>query len=172
MSIHIIIDGYNLIRQSNTLSNFDNQSLQLGREALVDKLVAYKKIKHYKITVVFDGINSPSFLQYNDYIKGIKIVFSRNGESADEVIKKMSALEKEKALIVSSDNDIISHATTHGAATINSKEFEKKIEMAAYMDIKGIIEKTSEWDASTKKKGPRKRLPKKKRRAIKKLSKL
>ena len=172
MSIHIIIDGYNLIRQSNTLSDFDNQSLQLGREALVDKLVAFKKIKHHKITVVFDGINSPSFSQHNDYIKGIKIIFSRNGESADEVIKKMSAMEKEKALIVSSDNDIIGHASAHGAATINSNAFEKKIEMASYMDIKGIVEETTGWDPSTPKKGPSKRLSKKNRRTNKKLNKL
>jgi predicted RNA-binding protein with PIN domain len=172
MSIHIIIDGYNLIRQSNALSDFDNQSLQLGREALIDKLVAYKKIKRHKITVVFDGINSPSFLQHSDYIKGIKIIFSQQGESADAVIKKMSAMEKEKALIVSSDNDISSHASANGAATINSKEFEKKVEMASYMDIKGIMEETPEWDPSTQKKGPKKRLSKKNRRANKKLSKL
>ena len=55
MSIHIIIDGYNLIRQSTTLSALDQQDIMLGREALVDTLAAYRKIKHHRITVVFDG---------------------------------------------------------------------------------------------------------------------
>ncbi|MBU4258375.1 MAG: NYN domain-containing protein, partial [Proteobacteria bacterium] len=49
MSLHIIIDGYNLIRQSNTLSNLDGQDIQLGREALLKMLAEYKKIKHHKI---------------------------------------------------------------------------------------------------------------------------
>jgi len=40
MSIHIIIDGYNLIRQSTTLSILDQQDIMLGREALVDMLAA------------------------------------------------------------------------------------------------------------------------------------
>lgn len=172
MSIHIIIDGYNLIRQSNKLSEFDNQALQFGREALVDTLVAYKKIKPHKITVVFDGINAPSFLQHNDYIKGIKIIFSQQGESADAVIKKMASIEKERALIVSSDNDIIHYASRHGAATINSNAFEKKITMAAYTDTRRIEEENSGWQRSTKKKGPKKRLSKKNRRAKIKLSKL
>jgi predicted RNA-binding protein with PIN domain len=61
MSIHIIIDGYNLIRQSTTLSTLDQQDIMLGREALVDMLAAYRKIKPHRITVVFDGRSSPVF---------------------------------------------------------------------------------------------------------------
>jgi len=97
-SIHIVIDGYNLICRSDKLSEFDNQALKLGRDALVDMLAAYKKIKPHKITVVFDGINAASFLQHNDYIKGIKIVFSRKGETADTVIKKNSFHRKRKSI--------------------------------------------------------------------------
>jgi len=59
LSIHIIIDGYNLIRQSNSLSILDMQDIQLGREALVDMLAAYKKVKPHRITVVFDGTTAP-----------------------------------------------------------------------------------------------------------------
>jgi len=55
MSVHIIVDGYNVIRQSPDMGLLDRQALQLGREALVDKLAAYKRLKGYKITVVFDG---------------------------------------------------------------------------------------------------------------------
>ena len=56
MSLHIIIDGYNLIRQSGQLSMLDMQDLQLGREALVDMLAAYKRFKAHRITVVCDGL--------------------------------------------------------------------------------------------------------------------
>ena len=85
MSIHIIIDGYNLIRQSTALSRLDQQDIMLGRDALVDMLAAYRKIKPHRITVVFDGRHSPAFSQKRDQKKGIAIRFSRRGESADDL---------------------------------------------------------------------------------------
>jgi predicted RNA-binding protein with PIN domain len=173
MSIHIIIDGYNLIRQSKTLSMIDRQDIQLGREALIDTLIAYQKIKRHMITVVFDGTNAPSFSQRKNRVQGITVKFSRSGEVADAVIKKMVSREKEKALVVSSDLDIVSFATAKGAATISSNEFEEKISQALFMEIKGTESKEdSGWVPTTKKKGPSKRLPKRKRRDRTKIRKL
>lgn len=173
MSIHIIIDGYNLIRQSSSFSDLDRQDIQLGREALLDTLAAYKRIKHHKITVVFDGTEAPPFSQHERRVKGIKVKFSRKGELADSVIKRMVSREREKALVVSSDMDVVSFAASKGAATIRSSDFEEKITMAAYMDIKGI-EREGEggWVPTTKKKGPSKRLSKRKRRDRIKIRKL
>jgi len=51
----ILIDGYNLIRQSDTLRNYERQSLEEGRRALIAKLIEYEKRRRHKITVVFDG---------------------------------------------------------------------------------------------------------------------
>jgi len=173
MSIHIIIDGYNLIRQSNFFSTIDRRDMQLGRETLIETLAAYKGIKGHKITVVFDGAQAHSFFQSSDQIKGIKVKFSRNGESADTVIKRMAAREKEKALVVSSDLDVMHFAASAGCATITSLRFEDKITMATYMETKGIEqEDEGGWVPTTKKKGPRKRLSKKKRQSRVKIKKL
>ncbi|MCK5509332.1 MAG: NYN domain-containing protein, partial [Desulfobacterales bacterium] len=124
MSLHIIIDGYNLIRQSATLSDLDRQDIQLGREVLLNMLAAYKKIKRHKITVVFDGTNAPFISQLRDKIKGIEIKFSRIGELADTVIKRMALTEREKALVVSSDMEIVNAVASQGASTISSPMFE------------------------------------------------
>jgi hypothetical protein len=173
MSIHIIIDGYNLIRQSKSLSALDQQDLQLGREGLLDMLSAYKRIKRHTVTVVFDGINAPPFSQHKDQIKGIKVIFSHNGESADTVIKRMAAKLREKALVVSSDLDVIHFAASKGSATIDSPGFEEKMAMAVYMDIKEIeSEETVGWIPTTKKKGPGRRLSKRQRRNRVKIKKL
>ncbi|MBC2695357.1 MAG: NYN domain-containing protein [Desulfobacteraceae bacterium] len=173
MSLHIIIDGYNLIRQSTTLSDLDRQNIQLGREALLNMLVAYKKIKRHKITVVFDGTNAPFLFQREDKIKGVEIKFSRNGELADTVIKKMAAKEREKALVVSSDMGIVNAVASQGASTISSPMFEEKIAMAEYMSAKGVDrENKGGWIPTTKKKGPRKRLSKIKRKNRLKIKKL
>ena len=173
MSIHIIIDGYNLIRQSKSLCALDRQDLQLGREALLDMLSAYKRIKRHTITVVFDGTNAPPFSQHKDRIKGIEVKFSRNGESADAVIKRMAVKLREKALVVSSDMDVIHFAASKGSATIDSPGFEEKMALAAYMDTKGMDgEESMGWIPTTKKKGPGRRLSKKQRRSRIKIKKL
>jgi predicted RNA-binding protein with PIN domain len=173
MSIHIIIDGYNLIRQSDSLGQLDNQDIQLGRDGLIDMLSVYKRIKNHKITVVFDGINASFHSRHKDRKKGIEIKFSTRGESADHVIKGMVASERERALVVSSDLELIEFAAIKGAASISSSGFEKKIALAAYMDVKGIDDDEKEgWVPSTKKKGPKRRLSKRKRRNRIKISKL
>jgi predicted RNA-binding protein with PIN domain len=173
MSIHIIIDGYNLIRQSAALSTLDRQDIMMGREALVDMLAAYRKIKPHRITVVFDGRNSPAFSPHRKRQKGISIRFSSSGESADDVIKRMARKKREKALVVSSDRDVADFAAARGAATIGAQEFETKIEMAAYGGINdGEDEDSRGWTPTTRKKGPSRRLSKRQRRNRMKIKKL
>lgn len=173
MSIHIIVDGYNLIRQSNIFNPLDRKDIQLGRAALIDTLAAYKRIKGHPITVVFDGTNAPSISQNRDQIKGIRIKFSQRGESADAVIKRLAASKKEKALIVSSDQEVVQFALSRGCAAITSAGFEEKLEMAAHLDAHpGDEETEGGWIPTTKKKGPGRRLPKKKRKSRIKIQKL
>jgi len=175
MSIHILIDGYNLIRQSGSLSRKDREDIQLGREALTDRLVAYKRIRGHRITVVFDGGNAPRYSQRRDRVRGIEIVYSRSGETADAVIKRMADREREQALVVSSDREIVDYAAGRGCGTVSSPEFEEKMELALLMDEKGLSEPDGEsggWNPTTRKKGPRRRLPKRQRRNQKKLRKL
>ena len=173
MSIHIIIDGYNLIRQSATLSRLDQQDIMLGRDALVDMLAAYRKVKPHRITVVFDGHHSPAFSQKRDQKKGVAIRFSSRGESADDLIKRMAIKDREKALVVSSDLEVANSAAAHGAATISAAQFEGKVAMAVQLDGMEIEAEDREgWTPTTKKKGPARRLSKKQRRNRMKIKKL
>ena len=86
--MHIIIDGYNLIRQSDFLRRFEKQSLEAGRQALLQQASLYRKKKGHRITVVFDGWENGSPFEERDRQGGITIVYSRRGEKADEVIKR------------------------------------------------------------------------------------
>ncbi len=174
MALHIIIDGYNLIRNSTPLSELDRQDIQLGREALVDMLAAYKKIKPHKITVVFDGAGMADPTRSRDRVKGILIKFSRTGESADSVIIRMAAHEKEGALIVSSDQEIIRAAAACRAATINSEAFAERAWLANFGsdEREETIRRSGRRTISTRKKGPRRRLPRSQRRNKEKIGKL
>ena len=174
MTLHIVIDGYNLIRQSSKFSIIEQQDIQTGRDALVDALVEYKKVKHYAITIVFDGAGAPLDMPRKDRIKGINLRFSGMGETADMVIKRIAAREKQKLLVVTSDNDILSYAESMGAAIIRAPEFEKRLIMARYLACKGEdgADDPKGRSFGTKKKGPARRLPKNKRRMAKRISKI
>lgn len=174
MGIHLIIDGYNLIRQSERLGDIDRRSLQRGREALITALGRYKKLKGHRITVVFDGGRAPSFGGQRERREGIEVRFSRQGELADAVIKRMCARERDKALVVTSDVDIIRYAEGRGSATIHSPAFEDKLMMAQYMDDAGEVAETDEagWEPTTRKKGPARRTSKRQRRNRRKTRKL
>jgi len=171
--MHIIIDGYNLIRQSDTLSELDRLDLQTGREALVETLASYRRLRPHSITVVFDGTHAPALSSRLDRRKGIHIRFSRPGETADAVICRMAAAERERALVVTSDRAVASQATACGADAVDSAAFETRIRLAASMaDAGGNEEESAGWKPTTRKKGPGRRLSKKARRKRKKLRKL
>lgn len=174
MGIHLIIDGYNLIRQSERLGDIDRRSLQRGREALISALVRYKKLRRHRITVVFDAGRAPGFGTGRDRQEGVDICFSRPGELADAVIKRYCARERDQALVVTSDVDIIRYAEGRGAATISSPAFEDKLMMAQYMDEGGDGEETDEagWEPTTRKKGPARRSSKRDRRNRRRTRKL
>ncbi|GAB6908088.1 conserved hypothetical protein [Desulfosarcina cetonica] len=174
MAIHIIIDGYNLIRQTPELASLDRLDLQLGRDALVDRLAAYKKIKPHRITVVFDGPSEPSLYGPRDRAKGISIRFSNGGECADDVIRRMARREKEQALVVSSDREVMDAAEAAGATVVTSAAFADRLAMASYLAVKGAEESdvSSGWVPTTRKKGPGRRLPKRKRKANRRIEKL
>jgi predicted RNA-binding protein with PIN domain len=166
MGLHLIIDGYNLIRQSEWLGDIDRRSLQRGREALISALARYKKLRGHRITVVFDGVRAPSFGDRRHRQAGIEIRFSRQGELADAVIKRMCVRERGQALVVTSDSDIVRYAEARGAATIASPAFEEKLMMAQYMDESGDgdEERDTGWRPTTRKKGPARRRSKRQRR--------
>jgi hypothetical protein len=149
------------------------QDIQLGRDALVDMLAAYKKFKAHRITVVFDGAGSPLFTRQRDRQKGIVVVYSNKDESADAVIKKMSRREGPKALVVSSDQDIVRSAESWGSATVSAREFEDRLVAARFLDGTQMeTENHNGWTPTTKKKGPSRRLPKKQRKNRARLGKL
>ena len=174
MGIHIVIDGYNLIRQSQQFKELDRRDLQSGRDALVDALAAYKKVKGYRITVIFDGTSAPAGMSRRDTHKGISLCYSSSGETADTVIKRMAEREKEKLMVVTSDREIVRYAQAMGSTTIDAAEFEDRLTMVRYMDLKGVEEESEGrgWQPTTRKKGPSRRLTKRQRKMNRKLDKL
>ena len=176
MAVHVVVDGYNLIRQSDGLSAQEALSLELGRDALLERLRQYKRVRGHRITVVFDAANKPLLGEERTQHKGIRIIYSGQGETADTVIKRICRNEGAKVLLVTSDRELAGYAEGCGSVATDSQDFEARMEMALYMDSKGVEEEDVEgrWHPSmgTRKKGPAKRLSKKERKRREKRRKL
>ncbi|PKN77460.1 MAG: hypothetical protein CVU52_00475 [Deltaproteobacteria bacterium HGW-Deltaproteobacteria-10] len=174
--MHIIIDGYNLIRQSDALRRHEKQSLEAGRRALNSTLAEYKRKKGHKITVVFDGWETGSAFEERDRQGNINIIYSCRGEKADEVIKRLADASSEETIIISSDRDIASYVTRHGKTALSSSEFEllmnKAIAQSEISDFTEGKEVDDGNDYHSSKKGPAKRLPRARRHAQTKIKKL
>lgn len=175
MGVHIIVDGYNLIRSSADLSRQEAISLEDGRNALISRLSAYKRVKFWPVTVVFDAMGGPHLSEKAEHVAGIKVVYSPADKTADQVIKKLAQVKGEQAVVVTSDKDLAGAVEACGATVIDSQTFENKIEMAFYYEVKGmdpVDVKDREPTLSTRKKGPSKRRPKSERRKKARLSKI
>lgn len=176
MSLHIIVDGYNLIRQSQAFSALEEESLERGRDALVESLIAYKQVRRHAVTVVFDGTRAAVNLQAARTRRGgVDILFSRPGELADSVIKRLVSQEGQRAVVVSSDNDIVDYAEHRGAAAIGSAQFETKMKAAiATPALTGPLDPhgPEAWKPTTRKKGPARRRSKRERKRKVKTRKL
>jgi uncharacterized protein len=170
----ILIDGYNLIKQSDALRRYEHKSLEAGRNALITKLVEYEKKKAHEITVVFDGWKSGSADEGRDREGKINIIYSRYGERADDVIKRLAIHATGDIIVVSSDHEISSFVTKLGKTPLTSPEFEiimNKVISSSPQQIP-LPQKNEIHERQTKKKGPARRLPRVQRKAQVKINKL
>jgi uncharacterized protein len=173
MGLHLIIDGYNLIRQSTALGRIDRRDITAGRDALLRRLAAYRRLKPHAMTVVFDGAGAPEAAPARDRVMGVRVVFSRHGETADAVIARLARQEGARALVVTSDRGLARAVESCGATVLDSLEFEARVAMAVALGgDDGPREDEPARRVSTRKKGEGRRLSKRMRKTIQKASKL
>ena len=166
--IHIIIDGYNYISRTRHTGIHGDVNLDGLRRALLEKLVGYKKHRSAKITVVFDAYNSFSLGRQRENFKGIDVIYSKEGETADDVIIGFIGAKKSGMAVVSSDRAIIDEAKRHGVPFITPGRLE---EMMAG-SYEGKDEDDSGGIRQIDKKGNPRRLPKRLRKVSRTINKI
>lgn len=158
----IIIDGYNLI-------GIQHRDLEKQREILINSLIEYRKRKSHDITVVFDGWKTGEARESRFATGGIKVIYSRIGEKADSVIKRIISSERREWIVVTSDREIAGHAWASGSVPVPAEDFLKATERK--MSYLSDEEDEEDYDEPQRKGNPRK--PSKKEKALKRaLSKL
>jgi predicted RNA-binding protein with PIN domain len=162
----IIIDGYNLMAKLEGAAG----TLESRRGRLIRLLSQFNAGRGHAITVVFDAERGDWPSESYDRMLGIDIVFSRMGEKADHVIKRMSEGEEGESIIVSSDREVASYAETCGHVAIRAEDFIKRLfRTAAAPQEADKGEEDEKTVTSTVKKGNPRRLSKAARRRAQKL---
>lgn len=176
MSNHIIIDGYNLLGVSGSMGPTGSQDGEILRESLLQDLNRYHQRMGHRVTVVFDAWRQVGGVQRQEHRAGVTVIFSRQGEQADQVIQKMVRDFKGQCVVVSSDHEVMNTARAHGALVITSQEFWPKIKRPIPPPNSRSMGKSKDEEIESmrnreKKKGNPHKLPKAKRKRIRNLGK-
>ena len=172
--MYIIIDGYNLIRQSVSLRRQEGKSLEAGRLALLQTLSDYRRKKGHRITVVFDGWKGGAEYEERDIHEGVEIIYSCYGEKADDVIKKIVERSAVETLVVSSDREIASYAERCGKTALPSPDFENIINRTLFYngENRNALRGREDAPRGRKKKGPARKPSRAERHLQSKIKKL
>ena len=87
----ILVDGYNVIRNTPGLARAEAISLEHGRTALLERLTARYRHTPHRVVVVFDGDGGAESVQPMRAWSRGQVIFTRRGETADEVICRLAA---------------------------------------------------------------------------------
>ena len=122
----MILDGYNVIHAVPELSRHADRSLQSAREALVRFCQAYRA-RHGDIGqlyVVFDGRDRPAPGSPQPPQGGVKVLFARRPQEADErILNVIEAQGRGRCVVVSNDNEVANNARAFGARVLSVQAF-------------------------------------------------
>ena len=119
MAIQIVVDGYNLIGSERGLRG----DLEGKRNRLIQRLQKYRGKKGFGVIVVFDGWRSGWPTEVQQQSGGITVIFSQQGQKADEVIIKLAKEMGSGCVVVTSDREVRRAVEGSSAVAVYAGEF-------------------------------------------------
>jgi predicted RNA-binding protein with PIN domain len=112
---HLVVDGYNV-----TKSGYGELPLAAQRSRLIQGLGALVARTRVEVTAVFDGATRPPAMPPAP--RGVRVLFSAAGETADDVIRRLVAAEPagRPVVVVSSDKEVATDVARAGAHPVPS----------------------------------------------------
>jgi len=124
--MHILIDGYNFLHASaGTDHDWTPLPLEDARIAIVNFLATRRRPRREQLTVVFDGAGTRYMDVRRENQRGVEVIFSPAGVTADEVIRGTvrDAPNPRSILVVSADREIADFVKRLGAKVIGPLTF-------------------------------------------------
>ena len=119
---HLIVDGYNVTKRG-----FAEMSLEQQRKRLLTGLGGIAAQTGDEITVVFDGAERVHGLPPAP--RGVRVLFSRKGDTADELIRQLVRAEPagRPLVVVSSDREVADGVRRHGAYPMGADSLLRRL---------------------------------------------
>jgi len=119
---HLIVDGYNVTKRG-----FAEMSLEHQRKRLVTGLGGIAAQTGDEVTVVFDGAERVHGLPPAP--RGVRVLFSRKGDTADELIRQLVRAEPagRPIVVVSSDREVADGVRRHGAYPMGADSLLRRL---------------------------------------------
>lgn len=132
----LLVDGYNIINSWPELCNEAKQiSLESARYKLIETMADYSAFTGIYVMVVFDAHQVDKNQRTNYTINGIDVVFTKEGETADNYIEKVvDAIGREQRVRVATSDWVEQQIVMgRGAGRISAREL--------YQEVKHLITK-------------------------------
>jgi predicted RNA-binding protein with PIN domain len=118
----ILVDGYNIIKNTPELLAAERRSLAAAREALAHKLsVKYRHTPH-QVIVVFDG-QQPR--ESEEHVQRVRLIYTAQGQTADGVIARLAreaAGRGQTVVVASNDWEVRGSVKEAGGHSASSQE--------------------------------------------------
>ncbi|MEV6599368.1 NYN domain-containing protein [Actinoplanes sp. NPDC051346] len=119
---HLIVDGYNVTKRG-----FAEMSLEHQRKRLITGLGGIAAQTGDEVTVVFDGAERVHGLPPAP--RGVRVLFSRKGDTADELIRQLVRAEPagRPLVVISSDREVADGVRRHGAYPMGADSLLRRL---------------------------------------------
>jgi predicted RNA-binding protein with PIN domain len=119
---HLVVDGYNV-----TKTGFGDMSLEQQRNRLISAMAGLAAQTGVEITIVFDG--AERMVGLPPAPRGVRVLFSKKGETADDLIRRLVRAEPagRPVVVISTDREVADGVRRHGAYPLSSDTLLRRI---------------------------------------------
>lgn len=102
---YLILDGYNVINGWPELKKLAMENFEEARIQLIEMMAEYQSYKGICVIIVFDAHLVKGSMEKSDIIKGVKVIYTKERETADNYIEKfiMQLPKRDRASVVTND---------------------------------------------------------------------
>ena len=129
---YLIVDGYNIIFAWEELAALAKEDLDAARRRLCDILSSYAGYKKCVLVLVFDGYKQKGSPGSKAAWNNIRVVYTREGESADRYIEDLAAqIGSNYAVRVATSDGLVQLSSLRsGVLRVSARELRAEVESA------------------------------------------
>ena len=130
MGRDILVDGYNIIKNSASFRAVEMRNFSSARDALINLLVQRYRHTPHRVFVVFDG---DSAIEQRQHDRHICIIYSRHNQTADSVIARLATTaraEGREVEIYSDDQEVQQSVARQDGSALPTVQLTKHLNEA------------------------------------------